>query len=153
MKKLFFSLLLSCLVFACSSVFASPVSSAFSAEDLVAENVIKGMTGNGSYVSVVAYFSDSLVKKYTEQQHKFGVEGLRKEFGTISDVRLVSCQRMYNKERVHQFDSVSYLAKSSKGQDVMIQLVFAPFGKDLKVVSVGFRAVELKEQRPAPSNG
>ena len=87
-----------------------------------------------------------MAQKYTEDTHKASVAGLAKEFGKISDVRLIQATRNYNDVGQYMSDSLLFLGKGSNGKTVAASILFVPAGKKLKIASIEFRPVEIRKQ-------
>lgn len=143
MKKFLCAALLASMML-CSSVSAAGVGSAFSSEEIIGESVINGMVGRGSYASVVANFVPDMAQKFTEAAHKQGIASVQKDFGNISNIRLVSANRAYNPQGQFAFDTLIFLANGSNGKNVGVEMMFVPQGGSYKVAAVGFRPVELR---------
>ena len=144
MKKIILSVLM-LMMMACSSAFAGQTSKTFSMEEDIALIVVQNMI-NGQRNAVVTHFVPDMAQKYTEDTHKASVAGLAKEFGKISDVRLIQATRNYNDVGQYMSDSLLFLGKGSNGKTVAASIMFVPAGKKFKIASIAFRPVEIRKQ-------
>ena len=109
---------------------------------IVVQNMI-----NGQRNAVVTHFVPDMAQKYTEDTHKASVAGLAKEFGKISDVRLIQATRNYNDVGQYMSDSLLFLGKGSNGKTVAASIMFVPASKKFKIASIAFRPVEIRKLR------
>ena len=144
MKKIILSVLM-LMMMACSSAFAGQTGETFSMEEDIALIVVQNMI-NGQRNAVVTHFVPDMAQKYTEDTHKASVAGLAKEFGKISDVRLIQATRNYNDVGQYMSDSLLFLGKGSNGKTVAASIMFVPAGKKFKIASIAFRPVEIRKQ-------
>ena len=144
MKKIILSVLM-LMMMACSSAFAGQTGNAFSMEEDIALIVVQNMI-NGQRNAVVTHFVPDMAQKYTEDTHKASVAGLAKEFGKISDVRLIQATRNYNDVGQYMSDNLLFLGKGSNGKTVAASILFVPAGKKFKIASIAFRPVEIRKQ-------
>ena len=144
MKKIILSVLM-LMMMACSTAFAGQTGNAFSMEEDIALIVVQNMI-NGQRNAVVTHFVPDMAQKYTEDTHKASVAGLAKEFGKISDVRLIQATRNYNDVGQYMSDSLLFLGKGSNGKTVAASIMFVPAGKKFKIASIAFRPVEIRKQ-------
>ena len=107
---------------------------------IVVQNMI-----NGQRNAVVTHFVPDMAQKYTEDTHKASVAGLAKEFGKISDVRLIQATRNYNDVGQYMSDSLLFLGKGSNGKKVAASILFVPAGEKFKIASIAFRPVEIRK--------
>ena len=144
MKKIILSALM-LMTMACSTAFAGMVGNAFSVEEDMALTVIRNMTG-GQRNAVVAHFVSDMAEKYTEDAHKAGVAGLAKEFGKISDIRLVQATRNYDDNGKYLSDAMVFLGNSSSGKTVVVNIMFVPAGKGFKIAAISIAPLEIHRQ-------
>ena len=144
MKKIILSALM-LMTMACSTAFAGMVGNAFSVEEDMALTVIRNMTG-GQRNAVVAHFVSDMAEKYTEDAHKAGVAGLAKEFGKISDIRLVQATRNYDDNGKQLSDAMVFLGNSSSGKTVVVNIMFVPAGKGFKIAAISIAPLEIHRQ-------
>ena len=144
MKKIILSVLM-LMMMACSTAFAGQTGNAFSMEEDIALIVVQNMI-NGQRNAVVTHFVPDMAQKYTEDTHKASVAGLAKEFGKISDVRLIQATRNYNDVGQYMSDNLLFLGKGSNGKTVAASILFVPAGKKFKIASIAFRPVEIRKQ-------
>ena len=144
MKKIILSVLM-LMMMACSTAFAGQTGNAFSMEEDIALIVVQNMI-NGQRNAVVTHFVPDMAQKYTEDTHKVSVAGLAKEFGKISDVRLIQATRNYNDVGQYMSDSLLFLGKGSNGKTVAASIMFVPASKKFKIASIAFRPVEIRKQ-------
>lgn len=144
MKKIILSALM-LMTMACSTAFAGMVGNAFSVEEDMALTVIRNMTG-GQRNAVVAHFVSDMAEKYTEDAHKAGVAGLAKEFGKISDIRLVQATRNYDDNGKYLSDAMVFLGNSSSGKTVVVNIMFVPAGKGFKIAAISIAPLEIRRQ-------
>ena len=163
MKKIILSALM-LMTMACSTAFAGMVGNAFSVEEDMALTVIRNMTGgqrrgffpvsqtcgnslaHGQRNAVVAHFVSDMAEKYTEDAHKAGVAGLAKEFGKISDIRLVQATRNYDDNGKYLSDAMVFLGNSSSGKTVVVNIMFVPAGKGFKIAAISIAPLEIHRQ-------
>ena len=144
MKKIILSALM-LMTMACSTAFAGMVGNAFSVEEDMALTVIRNMTG-GERNAVVAHFVSDMAEKYTEDAHKAGVAGLAKEFGKISDIRLVQATRNYDDNGKYLSDAMVFLGNSSSGKTVVVNIMFVPAGKGFKIAAISIAPAKIGQQ-------
>lgn len=144
MKKIILSALM-LMTMACSTAFAGMVGNAFSVEEDMALTVIRNMTG-GQRNAVVAHFVSDMAEKYTEDAHKAGVAGLAKEFGKISDIRLIQATRNYDDNGKYLSDAMVFLGNSSSGKTVVVNIMFVPAGKGFKIAAISIAPAKILQQ-------
>ena len=144
MKKILLTAMI-LMTMACSSAFAGQTGNAFSVQEDTALSVITNMIG-GQRNAVVTHFVSDMAEKYTEDAHKASVAGLAKEFGKISDVRLIQASRNYNDAGQYMSDNLLFLGKGSNGKTVAVSILFVNAGKKYKIASISFRPVEIRKQ-------
>lgn len=145
MKKIILSALM-LMTMVCSTAFAGKVGNAFSVEEDVALTVISNMTG-GQRNAVVAHFVSDMAEKYTEDYHKASVTGLAKEFGKISNIRLVQAARNYDDNGKYISDAMVFLGNSSSGKMVLANILFVPAGKEFKIAAISFAPVRISRDK------
>ena len=144
MKKIILSVLM-LMMMACSTAFAGQTGNAFSMEEDIALIVVQNMI-NGQRNAVVTHFVPDMAQKYTEDTHKASVAGLAKEFGKISDIRLVQATRNYNDTSKYVSDAMVFLGNSSSGKTVVAKILFVPAGKKFKIAAISIAPLEIRRQ-------
>ena len=143
MKKILLTAMM--LMMMTCTAFAGQTGNAFSIQEDTALSVITNMIG-GQRNAVVAHFVPDMAQKYTEDAHKTSMAGLNKEFGKISNMRLIQATRNYNEAGQYMSDNLLFLGKGSNGKTVAATILFIPNGKQFKIAAVAFRPVEIQRQ-------
>ena len=145
MKKILCSALLMAMLSA-SSAFAAGVGNAFATEELIGESTLVGMLGNGSRASVVANFVPEMANKFTDDLYGQHVAKLHQDFGTVTNLRLLSAVRGYEGNG-YRFDRLQFIANSSAKGMMLADVAFVPVGKTFKIAAIGFAPAQM--QQPA----
>ena len=144
MKKILLTAMMLAMM-VCGTAFAGQTGNAFSAEEDIALSVVSNMI-KGQRNAVVAHFVPDMAQKYTEEAHKASMSNIAKEFGAISNIRMVQATRNYDEAGRYQSDAMLLLMNAKDGKIVAANVLFIPDGKQIKIAAVAIRPVEVQRR-------